>query len=175
MNFQTKYTTGKNKNIEEALKMISVHEWIWIGFVPFCFLAIGINSLLAPIDDSYVQIAILLFAASLVLFGLSFSKILKTNLGLMKRLDEMGPPGTEIVFTINKKEIIVEKVSGEKREESHYEMDSFPYYFENMQWIVLFNEKVQCMVYIGSLSLKEKLEMDRFLNAHHMQRKQKIG
>lgn len=54
-------------------------------------------------------------------------------------------------------------------------MDSFPYYFENMQWIVLFNEKVQCMVYIGSLSLKEKLEMDRFLNAHHMQRKQKIG
>ncbi len=91
MNFQTKYTTGKNKNIKEALKMISVHEWIWIGFVPFCFLAIGINSLLAPIDDSYVQIAILLFAASLVLFGLSFSKILKTNLGLMKRLDEMGP------------------------------------------------------------------------------------
>lgn len=114
MNFQTKYTTGKNKNTKEALKMISVHEWIWIGFVPFCFLAIGINSLLAPIDDSYVQIAILLFAASLVLFGLSFSKILKTNLGLMKRLDEMGPPGTEIVFTINEKEIIVEKVSGEK-------------------------------------------------------------
>lgn len=129
MNFQTKYTTGKNKNIKEALKMISVHEWIWIGFVPFCFLAIGINSLLAPIDDSYVQIAILLFAASLVLFGLSFSKILKTNLGLMKRLDEMGPPGTEIVFTINKKEIIVEKSIWRKKRGKPLRNGFFPLLF----------------------------------------------
>lgn len=171
MNFQTKYTIGKN-NIKETLSMISVPEWIWIGFVPFGFLAIGVNSLLTPVDDSFIQLAVFLFVISLLLFGLNFSKILKTNLGLMKQLEKMGSAGEEIVFTINEEEMIIEKVFGEKRS---YRMNSFPNYFENLQWIVLFNEKDQCMFYIGSLSLKEKLEIDRFLSGHHIQRKQKLG
>lgn len=155
--------------------MISVPEWIWIGFVPFCFLAIGVNSLLAPVDDSFVQIAILLFVVGLIFFGVFFSKVLKTNLGLMKRLDEIGPASSEIVFTINEKEVIIEKIYEGKSEEIRYAVNSFSYYFENRQWIVLFNEKDQCMFYIGSLSLKEKLEIDRFLNGHHILRKQKVG
>lgn len=154
----------------QALRRITLAEWITIGFFPFCFFILSIDTFLDTLDSN-VAIGCFLLVVGFVFFSWGLYRFVRPAYEVVKNLDDMGEPGTQLVFQIDENELCITMKWDGHVETENSPLLEFQLYIDHPYFLELLGKKKSCIFYTGSLSKKEKTDLIAFLEQTGIRRR----
>lgn len=170
MKFQTTCTLSKEGTLAQALRRITPAEWITIGFFPFCFWVLSIDTFLGSLDSN-VAIGCFLLVVGIVFLSWGLYRFVRPAYEVVKKLDGMGEPGTRLVFQIDENGLRIEKKWDGKDVTESFPLRDFQRYIDHPYFLELLDKEKPIVFYTGSLSKKEKMDLIAFLEQAGIRRR----
>ncbi len=142
------------------------HHW----FLSVLFLVLSIDTFLGSLDSN-VAIGCFLLVVGIVFLSWGLYRFVRPAYEVVKKLDDMGEPGTQLVFQIDENGLRIEKKWDGKDVTESFPLRDFQRYIDHPYFLELLDKEKPIVFYTGSLSKKEKMDLIAFLEQAGIRRR----